>query len=32
MDYTGLLLLLLGLSGAICAVVQWRELDEAKVR
>lgn len=31
MDYTGLLLLL-SLSGAICAVVQWTELDEAKVR
>ncbi|XP_070759083.1 matrix metalloproteinase-19 [Enoplosus armatus] len=32
MDYTGLLLLLLllNLSGAICAVVQWTELNEAK--
>ncbi|XP_059186155.1 matrix metalloproteinase-19 [Centropristis striata] len=30
MDYTWLLLLLLDLSGAICAVVQWTELDEAK--
>ncbi|XP_074488105.1 matrix metalloproteinase-19 [Sebastes fasciatus] len=31
MDYTWLLLLvLLNLSGAICAVVQWTELDEAK--
>ncbi|XP_073325013.1 matrix metalloproteinase-19 [Pagrus major] len=29
MDYTGLLLLL-SLSGALCAVVQWTELDEAK--
>lgn len=32
MDYTVLLLLLLNLSGAICAVVQWKELNEAKVR
>ena len=34
MDHTGLLLLLLllNLRGAICAVVQWTELDEAKVR
>lgn len=32
MDYTGLLLrLLLTISGALCAVVQWTELDEAKV-
>lgn len=32
MDYTGLLLLLLlNLSGAICEVVQWTELNEAKV-
>ncbi|XP_034054182.1 matrix metalloproteinase-19 [Gymnodraco acuticeps] len=31
MDYTRLLLLLLlSLSGAVCAVVQWTELDEAK--
>ena len=30
MDYTWLLLL--NLSGAICAVVQWTELEEAKVR
>ncbi|XP_035517843.1 matrix metalloproteinase-19 [Morone saxatilis] len=32
MDYTALLLslLLLNLSGAICAVVQWTELNEAK--
>lgn len=32
MNYTGLLLLLLNLSGAIGAVVQWTELNEAKVR
>lgn len=33
MDYTRLLLLLLlSLSGAVCAVVQWTELDEATVR
>uniref|UniRef100_A0A672FN68 Matrix metallopeptidase 19 n=1 Tax=Salarias fasciatus TaxID=181472 RepID=A0A672FN68_SALFA len=32
MDSTGLLLLLLlGLRAALCAVVQWAELDEAKV-
>lgn len=34
-DYTGpllLLLLLLNLSGAIGAAVQWTELNEAKVR
>ncbi|KAL7408517.1 hypothetical protein ABVT39_024766 [Epinephelus coioides] len=30
MDYTWLLLLLLDLGGALCAVVQWKELDEAK--
>ncbi|XP_041808108.1 matrix metalloproteinase-19 [Chelmon rostratus] len=31
MDYTGLLLLLLlNLSGALCAVVEWTELNEAK--
>ncbi|XP_068171141.1 matrix metalloproteinase-19 [Antennarius striatus] len=29
MDYTGLLLLLLSLSGAIGAAVQWKELEEA---
>lgn len=32
MDWTGLLVLLLSLSGSMCAVVQWTELDEAKVR
>lgn len=33
MDYTAMLLLLvLNISGAICAVVQWTELNEAKVR
>lgn len=34
MDYSGLLVLLLALnlSGALCAVVQWAELNEAKVR
>lgn len=32
MDPSGLLLLLLlSLSGALCAVVPWPELDEAKV-
>lgn len=31
MDSSGLLLLLLTLSGALCAVVPWLELDEAKV-
>lgn len=30
MDYTGLLVLLLGLTGSFCAVVRWTELDEAK--
>ncbi|XP_076605261.1 matrix metalloproteinase-19 [Chaetodon auriga] len=30
MDYTGLLLLLLNLSGALCAAVEWTELNEAK--
>lgn len=31
MDYKGLLVLVLGLGGAIGAAVQWRELNEAKV-
>lgn len=31
MDYKGLLVLVLGLGGAIGAVVQWPELNEAKV-
>lgn len=32
MGFTELLLLLLCLHGATCAVVQWAELDEAKVK
>lgn len=31
MDYKGLLVLVLGLGGAIGAVVQWTELNEVKV-
>ncbi|XP_037535555.1 matrix metalloproteinase-19 [Nematolebias whitei] len=31
MDFTELLLLVLSLHGAVCAVVQWPELNEAKV-
>lgn len=31
MDYKGLLVLVLGLGGAIGAAVQWGELNEAKV-
>lgn len=31
MDYKGLLVLLLGVGGAIAAAAQWTELNEAKV-
>lgn len=32
MDHRGLLVLVLGLGAAIGAVVEWAELNEAKVR